>query len=137
MSDPGIDLGQGVQLDRGAVEWRFSASGGPGGQHVNTSNTRAEAVLDLERADLPAWARHRLRRNLGPVVSVTASDTRSQARNRDLALERLVDKLRQALRPPPPPRRPTRPTVAARRKRLSDKRRRGELKDQRRRPPDE
>jgi ribosome-associated protein len=120
------------------VEWRFSASGGPGGQHVNTSNTRAEATFDIAAATgLPEWARRRLLRRLGPTVSVAASDTRSQARNRDLALERLADRLRTALQPPPPPRRPTRPTEASQRRRLEEKRRRARLKRDRRGPDEE
>lgn len=135
--DGGIDLGRGVRLQRGDVAWRFSASGGPGGQHVNTSNTRAEATLDVASAALPAWAKVRLTTRLGPTVSVTASDTRSQARNRDLALGRLADRLREALRPPPPKRRPTRPSEASQRRRLEEKRRRARLKGERRRPTED
>ena len=121
-------------LVKSEVEWRFSASGGPGGQHVNTSNTKAEAIVDLEQMTLPEWARQRLTERLGPVVSVTASDTRSQARNRDLALDRLAERLREGLKPPPPPRRATKPSKAAAARRLDEKRQRGEVKQQRRRP---
>lgn len=121
-------------LAKSEVEWRFSASGGPGGQHVNTSNTKAEAVLDVEQTSLPAWAKHRLTQRVGPIVSVTASDTRSQSRNRDLALDRLADRLRDGLKPPPPPRRATKPSKAAKARRLDEKRKRGETKSQRRRP---
>jgi ribosome-associated protein len=136
--EDGIDVGRGVFLRRSEVTWRFSASGGPGGQHVNTSNTRAEAVWEPARATgLPDWARRRLARNLGPVVTVTASDTRSQTRNRDLALERLVERVRAALAPPPPARRPTRPTAASQRRRLDQKRHRARLKRDRRGGPDE
>jgi ribosome-associated protein len=127
-----------VSLPRSAVEWRFSASGGPGGQHVNTANTKAEAVVDLDGVPgLPDWARRRLKRAFGPSVSVAASDTRSQARNRDLALDRLADRLREALAPPPPPRRRTRPTEASQRRRLEEKRRRARLKRDRRGNADE
>jgi ribosome-associated protein len=137
-ADDEIDLGRGVRLHKSDVTWRFSASGGPGGQHVNTSNTKAEATFDIGQAQsLPDWAKQRLIGALGPTVSVTSSDTRSQSRNRDLALGRLAERLRQALRPPPPPRRPTRPTAASQRRRVEDKRRRARLKDYRRRPPDE
>ena len=129
-----IDLGQGVLLAKSEVEWRFSASGGPGGQHVNTSNTKAEAVLDVEQTSLPGWAKHRLTERIGPIVTVTASDTRSQSRNRDLALDRLADRLREGLKPPPPPRRATKPSKAAKARRLDDKRRRGDVKEQRRKP---
>ncbi|HET6964620.1 MAG TPA: alternative ribosome rescue aminoacyl-tRNA hydrolase ArfB [Acidimicrobiales bacterium] len=135
-ADEGIDLGRGVRLQRGDVTWRFSTAGGPGGQHVNTSNTRAEATVDVDVADLPDWARQRIRRQLGAVVTVAAGDTRSQARNRDLALDRLADRLREALKPPPPQRRPTRPTAASQRRRLEDKRRRAQLKSQRRKRED-
>lgn len=126
-----IDLGRGVFLDPAEVAWRFSTAGGPGGQHVNTSNTRAEASLDVAAAGLPAWARSRLVERAGPVVTASAGDTRSQARNRQLALDRLADRLRAALAPPPPPRRPTRPTAASRRRRLEDKRRRAQVKRRR------
>jgi ribosome-associated protein len=123
-----------VSLVKSEVEWRFSASGGPGGQHVNTSNTKAEAVFDVEPSTLPGWAKQRLLKRLGPTVSVTASDTRSQSRNRDLALDRLAEKLREGLKPPPPPRRATKPSKAATARRLDEKRHRGETKTQRRRP---
>ena len=136
--DDDIDLGRGVSLSRADVAWRFSASGGPGGQHVNTSNTKAEAILDVgQAASLPDWAKRRITRVLGPAVSATASDTRSQLRNRDLALERLAERMREALRPPPPPRRPTRPTESSQRRRVEEKRRRARLKQNRRRPDDE
>ncbi len=131
-ADDGIDLGRGVTLHRGDVTWRFSTAGGPGGQHVNTSNTRAEATVDVDAADLPEWARRRIRRQLGATVTVAAGDTRSQSRNRDLALDRLADRLREALKPPPPQRRPTRPTAASQRRRLEEKRRRARLKSERR-----
>lgn len=133
----GIDLGRGVRLQRADVSWRFSTAGGPGGQHVNTSNTRAEASVDVEAAALPEWARRRIERRYGRVVTGVAGDTRSQARNRDLALERLADRLREALQPPPPARRATRPTAASQRRRLDDKRRRAQVKNQRRARPDE
>src|SRR5204863_5737936 len=81
------------------LEWRFSASGGPGGQHVNTSNTRAEVRFDVEASpSLGPRQRARLLERVGPVVRVVASDERSQARNRQLALDRLRSKLAAALR---------------------------------------
>jgi ribosome-associated protein len=132
-----IDLGRGVALDVGEVSWRFSTAGGPGGQHVNTSNTRAEATVDVATATLPGWARRRLLDRLGAEVTASAGDTRSQARNRDLALERLAERLRAALAPPPPPRRATRPTLASQRRRLDQKRRRAQTKNERRRPDDD
>lgn len=134
-SEGEIDLGRGVRLHRADIQWRFSTAGGPGGQHVNTSNTRAEASVDVELAVLPEWARACIKRRYGRVVTGVAGDTRSQARNRDLALDRLAERLRDALRPPPPPRRPTRPTKSSQRRRVEDKRRRAQVKRNRRAGP--
>ena len=119
-----------IPLDE--LTWRFSGSGGPGGQHANTANTRAEVVFDVEASpSLGPRQRARLVEKLGPVVRVVASDTRSQGRNRDLALERLRSKLAAALRVERP-RRPTKPSKGAKERRLSDKKRRSEVKRQRR-----
>ena len=116
------------------LEWRFSASGGPGGQHANTANTRVEVRFDVARsAALGPRQRARLLDRLGPVVRVVASDRRSQAQNRSLAVERLRQRLAAALRVERP-RRPTEPTAADRRRRVEAKRRRGALKQQRRAP---
>jgi ribosome-associated protein len=129
---PVLVLGRGLGLPLSEITWRFSASGGPGGQHVNTSNTRAEATFDIARSpSLPEWARLRLVATLGPVVSVAASDTRSQSRNRQLAVERLANRLTTALEVPRS-RRPTQPGRAAARRRVEAKRRRGQLKSERR-----
>ncbi|HZP28836.1 MAG TPA: alternative ribosome rescue aminoacyl-tRNA hydrolase ArfB [Acidimicrobiia bacterium] len=114
---------------------RVSRSGGPGGQHANTSDTRVEVSFDVAASRaLGPRQRERLRARLGPVVRAVAADTRSQARNRELALERLVARLRAGLAVRPP-RRPTRPGPAAARERVEAKRRRGELKRTRRPPP--
>jgi ribosome-associated protein len=124
-----------VRLDE--LEWRFSGSGGPGGQHANTANTRAEVRFDVAGSpSLGPRQRARLLERLGEVVRVVASDERSQARNRELALERLRARLAEALEVERP-RRPTAPTAASKRQRLEAKRRRGELKRARGRPPDE
>jgi ribosome-associated protein len=125
-----------IPLDE--LEWRFSASGGPGGQHVNTSNTRAEVRFNVAGSpSLGPRQRQRLLERLGPEVRVVASDERSQIRNRALALERLRSRLAEGLRIERP-RRPTAPTEAARRERLEAKRRRSETKRRRGRPqPDE
>jgi len=145
VTDPGGDSGAarinrpgtltvapGIVIPERELTWRFSASGGPGGQHVNTSNTRAEVTFDVAGSpSLPEWARERLMTGLGPVVSVAASDRRSQARNRELALARLAARLESAL-DVAPPRRPTRPTLASRKRRVEAKRRRGQLKRDRR-----
>ena len=121
-----------IPLDE--LAWRFSASGGPGGQHANTSNTRAEVRFDVRASpSLGPRQRARLLERLGPVVRVAASDERSQARNRQLALERLRSRLADALRVARP-RRPTAPSKAARERRLRAKHRRGEVKRQRGRP---
>jgi ribosome-associated protein len=119
------------------LEWRFSASGGPGGQHVNTSNTRAEVRFDVAGSpSLGPRQRARLLERLGPEVRVVASDERSQLRNRELALERLRSRLAEALRVETP-RRPTKPTKTARERRLEDKRHRSETKRRRRSEPDD
>lgn len=113
------------------LEWRFTGSGGPGGQHANTSNTRVELVFDVESSpSLDPEQRARLLEKLGPVVRVVASDERSQARNRQLALERLRAKLADGLHVPTA-RRPTRPTAGSRQRRLDTKQRRAALKRQR------
>jgi ribosome-associated protein len=123
-----------IPLDE--LEWRFSGSGGPGGQHANTSNTRVELRFDVDRSpSLGPRQRERLLDRLGPVVRVVVTDTRSQARNRELALERLRERLAAALRTTRA-RRPTAPSVAARRRRVDAKRRRGQLKRQRRARPE-
>jgi ribosome-associated protein len=119
-----------IPLDE--LEWRFSGSGGPGGQHANTANTRVEVRFDVAGSpSLDGAQRARLLERFGAVVRVVVSDERSQARNRELALERLADRLAAALRVATP-RQPTRPTRAARRRRLEDKRRRAARKRDRR-----
>ena len=116
------------------LEWRTMTSGGPGGQHANKSDTRVEVSFRIDDSEsLGPRQRARLLERLGPVVRATASDTRSQSRNRELALERLRGKLAEGLRVLPP-RRPTRPSRAAKRARLDDKRRQAQRK-QARRPP--
>jgi ribosome-associated protein len=123
-----------IPLDE--LEWRFSGPGGPGGQHANTSNTRVEVRFDVARSpSLGPRQRARLLERVGPTVRVVAADTRSQSRNRELALARLRDRLAASLRGRRP-RRPTAPTAAARRRRLDAKRRRGELKHLRRTRPE-
>jgi ribosome-associated protein len=110
------------------LSWSFTGSGGPGGQHANTSNTKAEIRFDIAASpSLGPRQRARLVEKLGPVVRVAASDRRSQAQNRDLARERLRAKLADALRVEPP-RHKTRPTRASSERRREDKRRRSEVK---------
>lgn len=116
------------------VEVRYETSGGAGGQHANRSHTRVELAFDVAASGtLSDWQRARIIAKLGPVVTASSSDTRSQSRNRDLAFERLQAKLAAALHVDPP-RRPTRPTKSSARRRLDTKRRAGETKSLRRRP---
>jgi len=118
-----------VPLDE--LTWRFSGSGGPGGQHANTSNTRVEVRFDvLGSPSLGPRQRSRLLERLGPTVRVVASDERSQLRNRELALERLRRRLADGLRSEPV-RVATRPTAAARRRRLDEKHHQSERKQER------
>lgn len=123
-------------LDLDELEWRFSSSGGPGGQHANTSNTRAELRFDVAASpSLTDAQRQRLVARLGPVVRVVVSDERSQGRNRALALERLAARLADALHMDKH-RRATAPSRSARRRRMDTKRRRGDVKRLRRGPSD-
>jgi ribosome-associated protein len=125
-----------VSIPRGEVELRFSRSSGPGGQHAQKTDTRVEAVFDVEGSSALSEAqKRRVVSRVGPVVRAVAQDERSQWRNRELALERLADALREALRVQRP-RRATRPTKAAVERRLDQKRRRGETKRMRRPPPE-
>ncbi|MGH8977880.1 MAG: alternative ribosome rescue aminoacyl-tRNA hydrolase ArfB [Acidimicrobiia bacterium] len=121
-----------IPLDE--LEWRFTGSGGPGGQHANTSNTRVEVRFDVAGSpSLGPRQRGRLLERLGPVVRATASDRRSQLQNRELALERLRSRIAAALRVDPA-RVATRPTRSSVEARLDDKRRRAQRKRNRRRP---
>jgi len=119
------------------LEWRFVASGGPGGQHANRSNTKVELTFDVEGSpSLGPIQRARLLERLGPVVRVVVDDERSQLRNRDLALERLRSRLAAAL-VVPKSRRPTKPSKAANQRRLDAKRRRSDIKRRRQMGPDD
>lgn len=124
-----------VSIPLGEIELRASRSSGPGGQHANVTASRIEASFDVATSEaLTDAQRHRLTRALGDRVTAVAQDARGQSRNRELALERLREKLAAAL-VVPKRRRPTRPGRAARERRLEQKRRRSERKRQRR-PPD-
>lgn len=126
-----------LALPLAEIELRTSRSSGPGGQHANVTASRVEAVFDVERSpSLDDFQRARLLERLGPVVTAVAQDARGQARNRELALQRLAAKLAAGLRTQRS-RRPTRPTRASRQRRLEQKRQRGERKRTRRRPPSE
>jgi ribosome-associated protein len=119
------------------ISWSFSASGGPGGQHANTANTRVLLRFDItESSAFSPAERDRLAERLGGVLRISVADERSQWRNRELALERLAQRLRAALRRDPP-RVPTRPTRGSKERRLDDKRLRASTKAGRQRPSDD
>jgi ribosome-associated protein len=132
----------GVEIPEHELTWRFSRSSGPGGQSVNTTDSRVELVFDL--AASPAVPDHLRARALSRLahrlvegrLTITASEYRSQHRNRDAARARLVHLLGEAFAPPPPARRPTRPSRGAKERRLAGKKRRGDVKALRRRPTD-
>jgi ribosome-associated protein len=132
-----------VMVPERDLKWRFSRSSGPGGQSVNTADSRVELSLDLTTTTaLGPVQRARVlerlaRRLVDGVITVTASEHRSQLRNREAALERLAGILSDALRPPPPRRRPTRAGRAAVERRLADKRRRAQTKQLRRADDDD
>ena len=135
MADESIQVTRSVSLPRSEIEFRFSRSSGPGGQHAQKSDTRVEASFDVEAsAALSEAQKRRVLAKAGPVLRAIAQDERSQWRNRELATERLVESLRQALKVERR-RRPTKPTKASKERRLEQKRRRGDTK-RLRRPPD-
>jgi ribosome-associated protein len=136
--DRWLRVSRSCRIDLDELEWRVSRSGGPGGQHANTSNTRVDVRFDVEQSrSLGPRQRARLLERVGPVVRATAADSRSQARNRELALERLRSRLADALRVDRP-RRATTPSRAAQKRRMDAKRRRAETKRRRARPqPDD
>ena len=120
------------------LRWRFSRSSGPGGQNVNTTDSRVELVFDLAvTPSLPVQLRARAQRRLEPrlvdgCVVIAASEHRSQWQNRVAAQRRLVEILQEAIKPPPPPRRPTKPTRGSVQRRLAAKKQRSAVKQQRR-----
>jgi ribosome-associated protein len=124
-----------LRIPDGELRWRFTRSGGPGGQHANTADTRAEVSFDvLGSPTLGPRQRARLLERIGPEVRATAADERSQARNRELARRRLGARIADALRVDAP-RRPSRPSRASVTRRLEAKRRHSTKKAERRRPP--
>jgi ribosome-associated protein len=134
MADDSIRVTRTVTLPISEIELRFSRSSGPGGQHANRSETRVEALFDVEAsAALSDAQKRRVLARTDPMIRAVAQDERSQWRNRELAIERVVEELREALRVPRT-RVPTKPTAASRQKRIDDKRRRSELKRLRRAP---
>jgi len=137
MDRESIRVTRSVVIPRSDIELRFSRSSGPGGQHAQRSETRVEAVFDVEASQsLSETQKRRVVRKAGPVLRAIAQDERSQWRNRELAVERVVEALREALRVEQP-RRATKPTQASQRRRVEGKKRRGQTKRLRRPPGDE
>ena len=137
-----IAIGRGVVIPAGELQWRFSRSSGPGGQSVNTTDSRAELLFDIAKSPSlsETWRKRALER-LAPqlvdgVLRVVADGERSQYLNRRAAEQRLAQVLRDATAPPPRPRRPTKPTKASVERRLTEKKRRAEIKRGRRAEPD-
>lgn len=127
-----------LDIPESELQWSFGPSGGPGGQHANRSNTRAELLFDIEQSNtFDDHTRRRLVERLGSSVRITEDASRSQATNRRAAIARLETKLAQAMAPDPPKRKDTRPTKSAKRKRLENKRSRGRTKQLRKRPSGE
>lgn len=138
-----LHVTRGVVVREDELQWRFSRSSGPGGQGVNTTDSRVELTVDLGAT--PALDDRQRERVLAALagrlvdgrLTVAASEHRSQLRNREAATARLAELLRTALAPPPPPRRPTAPTRGSRRRAAEAKVRRSRTKALRRRPPAE
>jgi ribosome-associated protein len=129
-----IRVTRSVVVPLGEIELRFSRSSGPGGQHAQKSETRVEAVFDVAASSALSNAqKRRVIGRVGPVIRAVAQDERSQWRNRELALERIADQLREALRVERR-RVPTKPSTASVQRRLDEKRRRSETKRLRRAP---
>jgi ribosome-associated protein len=119
------------------LTWRFSRSSGPGGQHVNTSDTRVQLTFDLAGSEaFPEALKHRMLSRIGDQVVIVAAEYRSQHRNRLAAEHRLAELLEEAMKPPPPPRVRTKPSKASQQRRLSQKKKHGETKRLRGRPED-
>ena len=139
---PGPGIPQGLVVPAAALRERFARSGGPGGQGVNTTDSKVQLSVDLATLEvLTPVQRRRALAALGPrlegtaaTLSVTVTTQRSQVRNRSEARRRLAELLQQALQPPPPRRRRSQPSRAAQARRQAQKRRRSELKSQRKRP---
>ena len=129
-----LPIRPGLSIPMGEIELRTSRSSGPGGQHATVTASRVEAVFDVGASEtLSEGQRARISGRLGPRVTASAQDTRSQLRNRELALQRLAERIAGALEVRRP-RRATRPTASSKRRRVGSKKRRGETKRSRRRP---
>lgn len=139
---PGLRIDAGLTIPESELSWRFSRSSGPGGQGVNTTDSRVELVWDLAgSAVLTPLQRERLLTRLSSrivdgVLTITASEHRAQLQNRNAARDRLAAVVADALRPPPPSRRPTKPSRGSKERRLEAKKRRTDVKNLRRPPHD-
>jgi ribosome-associated protein len=134
VSEDALRVHKGLEIPLSEITWRATTSGGPGGQHANRTLSRVEVQFDVgASATLGPRQRARLLERFGPVVRTAAAESRSQARNRQAAFERLAARLDEGLRVDPT-RRPTRPTKGSKIRRVEDKRRRSETKKQRRAP---
>ena len=129
-ADDDLVTSRGLRVPASAIRWWASRSGGPGGQHANTSDTQVTVELDLDAADLPEGVTARLRTAHGDAVRASSSDSRSQYRNRQLARKRLADLVDGAAKPLAR-RRPTKPSRGAKRRRLEAKRQQSEKKARR------
>ena len=130
----GVVINDHLVLPDGELTWRFGPSGGPGGQHANTANTRAELVFEIGDSDvLTEHQRQRLTERYGPRIRVASDDHRSQLRNREVAIERLTERVREGLKVQAK-RRPTKPSRGSKERRLRAKKARSDTKAQRRRP---
>ena len=138
--EPGPGIPSGLTIPASDLTEQFARSSGPGGQGVNTTDSKVQLSVDLARVSVfSALQQRRVIQNLGPrlsgtVLTVEASEQRAQIRNRALARQRLAELLRDALAPPPPARRATRRTRGSERRRLAGKHRRSEIKANRQRP---
>ena len=136
---PGPGIPDGLEIPAAEMVEQFSKSSGPGGQSVNTTDSRVEIAFDMSSSGaLTDAMRERALRNLGSDrIVITASEHRSQHRNRVAARQRLADRLRTALAPPPLPRVPTKPTKGSQRRRIESKKRRSQVKSMRGRVRDQ
>ena len=130
-----LEVTPSLTIPAAELQWKFSRSSGPGGQHVNTSDSRVQLTWSV--VDSLVLTEEQRQRLATDSITVTVSEQRSQLRNRETALENLASRVRDGLTPPPPPRRPTKPTKGSQRRRLAGKQQRSATKQQRQRPVDD
>jgi ribosome-associated protein len=125
---------RGLLVQADSVSWIATRSGGPGGQHANTSDTAVTVTIDVAATGLADVLIERITARAGASITAFSSQSRSQWRNRQLATATALERLDEAAKPPPPPRRPTRPSRGAKERRLDEKHRVSEIKQSRQRP---